>query len=685
MAGETLSSGGIFLSHCHEDNETVAELAKALAGRGHTVYVDIDSLRGGDTLTRTIARFINAASKVVVVLSKAAIGKRWVQTEIEWTLTREINEQLDLMVPYCLDPEALDWFRKDIRLGCKLSVNDFGRPRARAIQDLLKALPSPRKGPVGPEVDVRLSEEEEEALAVVDRLAQSLVLHQEGRDEEALALAELAAQEARETGLDPELSRALEVEKRILESQGRTMEAETLLEFSPAPCAFVLEVLSGERVGKRHPLAEGKEYVLGRGEGCEIRILGGAVSGKHCKVSVREGAVSAEDLKSRNGTFVDERQISAPTELALESILRLGDVSLRLTEEKKEARKSEDLVSGTYRRAKPSGVPAKGQCAVCKKPLRREEFLKHDALFKKHDDPSKSETHYCLECFVESPTGVFPEIGGFRLFKRLGEGGMGEVYEAVQKSMVRSVAFKVLKTIDDPDPTVLKRFFREARVGARLNHANVVQFIDAGQVGPKCFIAMEFVEGETLAQRLEEQGKLPIKEAVRVAYYVTKALAHAAEHGIVHRDIKPGNVLVRYDGTVKLADFGLAKNFQEAGLSCLTAQGTGLGTLYYMPPEQIDDAAHTDSRGDVYSLGATLYESLTGEKPFTGTSADEILKKIRTRVPPSPGELEPRVPAPVSRIVEKAMAKRPEDRHASPGDLMNALGKAYVALKKSGS
>src|SRR6266567_7426089 len=208
------------------------------------------------------------------------------------------------------------------------------------------------------------------------------------------------------------------------------------------------------------------------------------------------------------------------------------------------------------------------------------------------------------------------QVGDFHLTKKLGEGGMGTVFKAHQMSMDRDVALKILPRHLAKDTSYVERFYREARASAKLDHPNIVRGIAVGEDRGYHYFAMEYIDGESSDKVLESQGKLQVGDAVKIALDVARALDHAHSKGLVHRDIKPDNIMITRQGFVKLADLGLAKAADEN--QGLTQTGSGFGTPYYMPPEQARNAKYVDNRSDIYALGATLYHLLTGKVPFTG-------------------------------------------------------------------
>jgi eukaryotic-like serine/threonine-protein kinase len=289
------------------------------------------------------------------------------------------------------------------------------------------------------------------------------------------------------------------------------------------------------------------------------------------------------------------------------------------------------------------------------------------------------------------PPEPMPEItgrlGGYEVKHKLGQGGMGAVYLARQISLDRDVALKVLAPRLAADPDFVSRFTREAYAAAQLTHHNVVQIHDIGVEKSRGtetnYFSMEFVEGQTLAGVVKESGKVDAEAAVGYILQAARGLKFAHDHGLIHRDIKPDNLLLNDQGVVKVADLGLVK---RAGVSEKTTTGAAdnvsagttqmsvsMGTPAYMPPEQARDAAAVDMRADIYSLGCTLYDLLTGRPPFTGHSAIEVMTKHATEAPVPPDRLAKHVPGALSFIVMKMMAKTPQDRYQNMAEVITAL------------
>jgi serine/threonine-protein kinase len=272
-------------------------------------------------------------------------------------------------------------------------------------------------------------------------------------------------------------------------------------------------------------------------------------------------------------------------------------------------------------------------------------------------------------------------VGPYEILGLIGSGGMGEVYKARDTRLERTVALKVLSDNLSSDPEHRARFEREAKTIASLSHARICTLFDVGEHAGSTFLVMELLDGETLAQRLR-RGALAPGVALEIAAEIAEALAAAHRHGIVHRDIKPANVMLTASG-VKLLDFGLARASRHhatvgalASLSThsvpLTSEGVIVGTLQYMAPEQIEGKA-ADARADVWALGATLYEMLTGKRAFDGASAASVIGSILNTEPPALSGVQPHTPPSVDRLVRKCLAKDPDARWQSAADLADEL------------
>ena len=275
-------------------------------------------------------------------------------------------------------------------------------------------------------------------------------------------------------------------------------------------------------------------------------------------------------------------------------------------------------------------------------------------------------------------------LGEFRLLRLLGTGGMADVYLAEQVTLQRNVAVKVMKPalMAASGETMLARFKQEAMMAAGLNHPNIVQVYTIGEADGLHFIAQEFVQGKDLASILKSKGVPDIGSCLHVIRQVTSALKASGAAGIVHRDIKPENILVNKKGEVKVADFGLAQLHDSSDGQNITREGMTLGTPHYMSPEQVS-GKELDPRSDVYSLGVTCYQLLSGTTPFKGSSPMAIAVQHLNTLPPPLKEVNPKLPDVVCRLIHRMMAKRRSLRYQSASDVYSDL-KILIAAFKQG-
>jgi serine/threonine-protein kinase len=267
-------------------------------------------------------------------------------------------------------------------------------------------------------------------------------------------------------------------------------------------------------------------------------------------------------------------------------------------------------------------------------------------------------------------------IGRYEVVAHLATGGMGEVYKARDVELGRIVALKVLPAHQsEKNPNAIERFRREARHAARLSHKNIVTLYDWGQDGGTWFLALEFIDGIDLNSHINAKGRLDPQEAWLITIQAARALDHAFQQGVVHRDIKPSNFLLTRSGKkmrVKLTDLGVARAIRDEDYR-VTRAGTTVGTLDYLAPEQARDSALADVRSDIYSLGCTLYHMLSGQPPFPEGGLGERLFKHMQVEPPDVRGLNPDVPEPLWGVLRRMLAKRPDDRYQTPGELLDAL------------
>ncbi|MEZ6186311.1 MAG: FHA domain-containing serine/threonine-protein kinase [Planctomycetota bacterium] len=409
---------------------------------------------------------------------------------------------------------------------------------------------------------------------------------------------------------------------------------------------------------------------IGRSSQTHVQIYDERISRRHSEILLTEREVRVRDLGSGNGTFVNGAQIRE-TPLVNGDLLQLGHTHMLIHVESPAGStavapdRSEELTQ-----AWPSAPAAAagaatvvgdvlGVCILCQGPVTPADVQK--GAFQQRG------RWLCARCVPKV------EIKGYEIGPRLGEGAMGVVFMARDlKHEGRPVALKVLKTRGEFTEEDRQRFIREATTAFELEHHNIVRVLDLGFSPPHLYYAMEYLKGESLKNVIKKHTRLPLASVIRVAVQVALALEHARDHGIVHRDIKPENILITRDGTAKLTDFGLAKNFIGSG-SNLTRPGDGLGTLPFMPPEQIDEALYADHRSDIYSFGATLYNMLTGQPPFLGKTPLEYFEKIRNEDPLPISAFRKDVPKVIEVMILKMLRKDPDRRYQQINEVLGML------------
>jgi serine/threonine-protein kinase len=270
-------------------------------------------------------------------------------------------------------------------------------------------------------------------------------------------------------------------------------------------------------------------------------------------------------------------------------------------------------------------------------------------------------------------------LGDFRILRRLGEGGTGSVYLAYDNRRERQVAIKVLNDQLAASQDYLARFYREAKNGELLDHPNIIHTLDVGQdrVTGKFYLLLEYIDGFSAHAVLDRNGPLAVGDAVHIALDVARALEHAHSRNIVHRDVKPDNILITHAGVAKLGDLGLAKRTDEA--SHLTAARQGFGTTPYMPYEQAINAKGADGRSDIYALGATLYHLVTGQVPFPGESHLEVVEKKRGGVFSPASALNSAIPPILDQILDRMLARDPRDRYQTASELIVDLERSRLS------
>jgi len=268
---------------------------------------------------------------------------------------------------------------------------------------------------------------------------------------------------------------------------------------------------------------------------------------------------------------------------------------------------------------------------------------------------------------VEASQGQ--QIPGYQVLAKLGSGAMATVFKARQLSLDRIVAIKVLPRRLSENAEYVERFYKEGKAAAKLNHANIVQAIDVGEAGGYHYFVMEYVEGHTLGEELDAGKVFTEAEALGVIVQIARALEHAHEHGFVHRDVKPKNIMITRDGQAKLADMGLARATSDVAAAQAEA-GKAYGTPYYISPEQIRGEVDIGFRADIYALGATLYHLVTGRVPFQAPTPAAVMHKHLKEPLVPPDHINTKLSAGLGEVVEVMMAKDRNQRYASTSDML---------------
>jgi pSer/pThr/pTyr-binding forkhead associated (FHA) protein len=438
----------------------------------------------------------------------------------------------------------------------------------------------------------------------------------------------------------------------------------------------VVQVVDGPGKGNEATLTIGDVVVVGRAADAGLRVRGDRhISRQHFRVELTDKGCFVVDLGSQNGTLVNSRvvrerqEISNGARLAAGSSKFVVSVSQALAES-----------SGSSRESTVEVTREEVICAVCGKVVEVNRstvsFSLTMAAFTLGDE------YRCRSCrTIEAPAPSGEDFPGYRILEQIGEGSMGTVYLVERATDSTMLALKALRAESAIKETDVKRFLREAALLSELQHPNIIGFVDQGFLDGEFYFVMEYVEGVDLdLYRRQAGGKIRLKRAIQLMCQVLDGLAFAHEKGFVHRDVKPANILVGVvDGQMatKLSDFGLAKQYRALASDTVTRGHISFGTPDYMPPEQITHFKEADPRGDLYSVGASLYHLLAGKTLFAGVGRDDPIRTLLDTTPPSLLERAPEVPEAVAQAVQKAINREPELRWQSAGQFRDALLSAY--------
>jgi len=426
-----------------------------------------------------------------------------------------------------------------------------------------------------------------------------------------------------------------------------------------------LAIEKGPLQGQHFEIPSEGKTIIGRSSICDIALVDFKLSRIHCQIEFEEGETYLEDLGSRNGTYLRGMKISGRVPIHVGDRIAIGDTQILFTETDIEKESASGRKPGVS-----TFVKTRETCSRCGAIIPKRDM---DQGFAK---TVKDETicQRCTDPLLDS------ELQGYRVHSKLGEGAMGVVYKGTRIEDGQPVALKFLAKSVTSNPEAVQRFLREAVAGGDLTHPNIVRIFESAVDVDKglYFLAMEYVEGTDARSLITEKQHLNPQQCLSIGLQIAKALQAAFQAGVVHRDIKPANILVSLAGRAKLVDLGTAKSMQSAGLASLTRTGIGMGTIAYMPPEQIEDAKHADHRSDQYALGASLYHMLTGLRPFSGKTPGQYFKAIRFQPVTWPPDIG--LPEDIRFLVEKMMEKDPANRFQHPDETISSIEEALRKL-----
>ncbi|KAA0218427.1 FHA domain-containing protein [bacterium] len=392
-----------------------------------------------------------------------------------------------------------------------------------------------------------------------------------------------------------------------------------------------VRIVDGDDAGIEKELPETGQCVIGRRSSCDLVLRIDSVSREHCRIEAKDGAYWLYDNGSSNGTLLNGLRIEK-AKLVHGDVITLDKITLEYLEDS-DVHASREMIR---------------EFVVQKRPEQEQTYTTNNSLI------GKTLKHY-------------------KVLSVVGEGGMALVYKARDERNGQIVALKVLKRGETVDQENLQRFLKEFKTGSKLNHPNIMQVYEIGEVEGTYFIAMEYINGSSLQEILDEKGRLSQEGTFKIGIQVAKALEFAFSQRIIHRDIKPENILISREGEVKITDLGLAKELKKYVSINITKTGEGIGTLHYMSPEQVESTRDVDQRADIYSLGATLYECLCGQPPFDEVGVWKFVEAINEKPPPNLNDRVPNLHPAVWPVIQRALAKRPEERQQTPSELRQDL------------
>lgn len=460
---------------------------------------------------------------------------------------------------------------------------------------------------------------------------------------------------------------------------------------------FELRIVKGQCAGYQKVIRQPERILIGRDATCDLTISDPLLSRQHCLIEFGTNDVKVIDLKSRNGCFVNGCKIQE-TVVNVGDEIKLGKHVLQIlplegNEMEKPVVSAVTIPSTSTTACNECGRVITQEDIASMKAVKHGVYFYCDTCITKGIEPTLMARSNTIarssigtsEPALRSPLPInqskkfqpttsipsMPKvIGNYEIIETLGEGGMGIVYKVRHTFLDTIVALKVIREELAQHSSMLKRFLQEAKLGGGLKHPNILRIQDAGEFEGIYFIAMEFFQGKDISGIVKNTGPMPCSMAIALLIQMADALGYAHEQGVIHRDVKPSNILVDIPtSTAKLADFGLAKAWHNSGAYQLTTSGQTLGTIQYISPEQLEDSRNVGPQTDIFSLGASLYFAVAGVPPFGEQPIGAVINNI-LHSDPSP---HPNISKELEPILHRAMAKNKSDRFQSMEEFKNSL------------
>jgi pSer/pThr/pTyr-binding forkhead associated (FHA) protein len=433
-------------------------------------------------------------------------------------------------------------------------------------------------------------------------------------------------------------------------------------------------VIAGPDKGRVFPLSASKTFSIGRGARSQTRLVDPAVSRIHCELRFEGTKAIVTDAGSASGTFVNQKRVTAH-ELRSGDVIQVGDTQLRFEQNvdgdttvmpggdvvaPPAGRTRAEVAPRNRTRAAPPEVPA-----IAAVPAKELVFA------------NKPGARFVPKPIKDLQALAGKSLGSYQLLETIGTGQIGVVFKARDAKDQKTLALKVLRSDFALDQKAVQRFIRGMMTVRNLTHPNLIELYNAGLTGSHAWIAMEHVDGASVAQWMTQPGtRRDWRQVLRMVADVARALDFMHQRALIHRAVMPQNILVRAsDQVAKLGDAMLAKALEGNASQEVTASGEFVGNIYYMSPERTQPAVEVDGRADIYSLGVTAYALISGRIPFEGKSMAEVLAKIRRTMPPSLRDADPAIPKAADALIARMLAKRPEDRYASGQALLAGLAR----------